>query len=409
MFRRGDGLMVTVKTQANCLLAGVAAAAAASYPWAHASMAADFVHHVTLAATVGGLADWWGVTALFKRPLGIGAPGTDVLRKNYERLTQGLADFVSNDLLSADNVLRVVEQESFAVILLAHFEQAENQEHFWQAVRPLAEHALSSLNTQQVEELLQTGLPKYIASLHLTEILVDALERAVSDGSLDGLWRLLTQEAKQLLHMEEFVALLDGLAQLAQEEYNKDSLLRELFVSGRAAQLTPVLLRGLEQALDALADSNSELRRQVDNWLLARLEERRHDIALADWINNKAAQLVTDKARNLQQTLLVQDVDVLRELLQRRLAVLQTSSMQQQELDVILKEILRQVLELKHDAVYNLVMQKLADYDRDELIVRMEQRVGDDLQNIRKSGTIIGGLLGGLLFVLAAVLERLVG
>ena len=401
--------MITVKTQANCLLAGVAAAAAASYPWANASVAANFVHHVALAATVGGLADWWGVTALFKRPLGISAPGTDVLRNNYERLTQALADFVSNDLLSADNVLRAVEQESFARLLLAHFERQENQERFWQAVRPLVEHALSSLNTQQVEELLQARLPKYIASLHLTEILVDALERALANGSFDGLWRLLTQEAKQLLHKAEFVALLDGLTQLAEEEYNKDSLLRELFVSGQTAQLTPVLLRGLEQALDALADSSSELRRQVDNWLLARLEERRHDIALADWVNTKATQLVTSKACDLQQTLLSRDVDVLRDLLQRRLVLLQASSTQQQELDVTLKGFLWQALELKHDAVRNLIMQKLADYDRDELIFRMEQRVGDDLQNIRKSGTIIGGLFGGLLFVLAAVLERLVG
>ena len=238
---------------------------------------------------------------------------------------------------------------------------------------------------------------------------MEALERALANGSFDGLWRLLTQEAKQLLYKVEFVALLDGLTQLAEEEYNKDSLLRELFVSGQTAQLTPVLLRGLEQALDALADSSSELRRQVDNWLLARLEERRHDIALADWVNTKATQLVTSKACDLQQTLLTQDVDVLRDLLQRRLVLLQASSTQQQELDVTLKGFLRQALELKHDAVRNLIMQKLADYDRDELIFRIEQRVGDDLQNIRKSGTIIGGLFGGLLFVLAAVLERLVG
>ena len=86
--------MATVKTQAHCLLAGAAAAAVCAWPWAQGSLAADFIHHTALAATIGGLADWWGVTALFKRPLGINAPGTDVLRNNYERLTTGLADFV---------------------------------------------------------------------------------------------------------------------------------------------------------------------------------------------------------------------------------------------------------------------------------------------------------------------------
>ena len=118
--------MATVKSQAHCLLAGAAAAAVCAWPWAQGSLAADFIHHTALAATIGGLADWWGVTALFKRPLGINAPGTDVLRNNYERLTTGLADFVSNDLLTAENVMQAVGRENFAKLLLAHFAQQQN-------------------------------------------------------------------------------------------------------------------------------------------------------------------------------------------------------------------------------------------------------------------------------------------
>ncbi|MCI6543322.1 MAG: DUF445 family protein, partial [Phascolarctobacterium succinatutens] len=166
--------MATVKTQAHCLLAGAAAAAVCAWPWAQGSLAADFIHHTALAATIGGLADWWSVTALFKRPLGINAPGTDVLRNNYERLTTGLADFVSNDLLTAENVMQAVGRENFAKLLLVHFAQQQNVERLWQTVRPLAQHALRSLNTRQVEQLLLSELPKYIASLRIPEILVDA-------------------------------------------------------------------------------------------------------------------------------------------------------------------------------------------------------------------------------------------
>ena len=157
-------------------------------------MAADFIHHTALAATIGGLADWWSVTALFKRPLGINAPGTDVLRNNYERLTTGLADFVSNDLLTAENVMQAVGRENFAKLLLVHFAQQQNVERLWQTVRPLAQHALRSLNTRQVEQLLLSELPKYIASLRIPEILVDALQKAVANGSFNGIWQLLTQE-----------------------------------------------------------------------------------------------------------------------------------------------------------------------------------------------------------------------
>lgn len=400
--------MATVKTQAHCLLAGAAAVAACAWPWAQSSLAADFVHHTALAATIGGLADWWGVTALFKCPMGINVPGTDVLRNNYERLTTGLADFVSNDLLTAENVMQAVADENFAKLLLAHFAQQQNVERLWQTVRPLAEHALQSLNTRQAEQLLLQELPKYIASLRIPEILVDALQKAVANGSFNGLWQLLAQDAKQILHKAEFTALLEGLAQMAEEEYNKDSLLRNLLVSGQAAKLVPLFVQELEKTLDALADPASELRRQLDNWLLARMEDYRHDIAFADWLNGKLSQLATAKALAFKELLQTQDVDILLQLLQNRLQLLANSEVEQGKLDNTLKELLLQVLTMQHDTVYDLVLQKLQSYDRDELIAKMELRVGDDLQNIRKSGTCIGGLLGAVLFVIATLAERLV-
>ncbi|WP_293829258.1 DUF445 family protein [uncultured Phascolarctobacterium sp.] len=400
--------MATVKTQAHCLLAGAAAAAVCAWPWAQSSLAADFVHHTALAATIGGLADWWGVTALFKRPMGINAPGTDVLRNNYERLTTGLADFVSNDLLTAENVMQAVADENFAKLLLAHFAQQQNVERLWQTVRPLAEHALQSLNTSQAEQLLLQELPKYIASLRIPEILVDALQKAVANGSFNGLWQLLAQDAKQILHKAEFTALLEGLAQMAEEEYNKDSLLRNLFVSGQAAKLVPLFVQELEKTLDALADPASELRRQLDNWLLARMEDYRHDIAFADWLNGKLSQMATAKALAFKELLQTQDVDILLQLLQNRLQLLANSEVEQGKLDHALKELLLQVLTMQHDTVYDLVLQKLQSYDKNDLIAKMELRVGDDLQNIRKSGTCIGGLLGAVLFVIATLAERLV-
>ena len=400
--------MATVKTQAHCLLAGAAAAAVCAWPWAQSSLAADFVHHTALAATIGGLADWWGVTALFKRPMGINAPGTDVLRNNYERLTTGLADFVSNDLLTAENVMQAVADENFAKLLLAHFAQQQNVERLWQTVRPLAEHALQSLNTRQAEQLLLQELPKYIASLRIPEILVDALQKAVANGSFNGLWQLAAQDAKQILHKAEFIALLEGLAKMAEEEYNKDSLLRNLFVSGQAAKLVPLFVQELEKTLDALADPASELRRQLDNWLLARMEDYRHDIAFADWLNGKLSQMATAKALAFKELLQTQDVDVLLQLLQNRLQLLANSEVEQGKLDNTLKELLLQVLTMQHDTVYDLVLQKLQSYDKNDLIAKMELRVGDDLQNIRKSGTCIGGLLGAVLFVIATLAERLV-
>ena len=161
--------------------------------------------------------------------------------------------------------------------------------------------------------------------------------------------------------------------------------------------------------MDALADPDSELQRQVDNWLLARMEDYRHDIAFADWLNSKLSQLATAKALAFKELLQTQDVDILLTLLQKRLQLLADSEAEQSRLDGALKELLLQALAMQRDTVYDLVLTKLQSYDRDELIAKMEQRVGDDLQNIRKSGTCIGGLMGAVLFIIATLAERLVG
>ena len=66
-------------------------------------------------------------------------------------------------------------------------------------------------------------------------------------------------------------------------------------------------------------------------------------------------------------------------------------------------------LELKQDALRQLISEKLSGFKRDDGIAKLQAKVGDDLQNIRISGTVIGGLLGAVLFMVAAMAERLVG
>lgn len=142
-------MAASVKTQANALLAGVGVVAAASYPWAQGSMLLDFVHHTALAATIGGLADWWGVTAIFAKPFNIAAPGTDMLRRRYDDLQEGLTDFVCTDLLSPQNVMLAVEEESFARLLTEHFSEPQNVEAARSVLQPLADEVLHKLNTQE--------------------------------------------------------------------------------------------------------------------------------------------------------------------------------------------------------------------------------------------------------------------
>ena len=401
--------MATVKTQAHCLLAGSTALCVFSYPFTQGNVAIDFLHHVALAGTIGGLADWWGVTAIFKRPLGINAPGSDVLRKNYDRLTGALADFVCDDLLAATNVMQALQPVNFGRLLVEHFRSENNMQRLWDALQPLTQHVLASLNTERAEQLLAKELPKYIASLKVPQLIIDTLQRAVAQDSFKGLWQLLAQEGRALLAKQEFNSLLTGIAQLAEEEYISDSTLRQFFVSGKAEQLVPVFRQQLVLALADLANAHSSLRCTLDNWLLTKLESYRGDIAFTEWVNSKLTELALQYAKGAKAKFLQQDADMLFVLLEEKFAALANSEVEQREVDAYIKRMLTLLLEQNHAVIHQMVSDKLAAYDRDELIASMEQRVGDDLQNIRKSGTYLGAMMGGLLFIIELLAERLVG
>ena len=402
-------MAASVKKQANALLAGVSLAAAASYPWAHGSVLLDFVHHTALAATIGGLADWWGVTAIFEKPFNLAAPGTDMLRRRYDDLQEGLTDFVCTDLLSPQNVMLAVEEESFARLLTEHFNEPQNVEAARSVLQPLADEVLHKLNTQEAEQLLLAEVPRYLPSLHLSDILLDVAQRAIANNRLDGIWALLLKEGKRLLHCAEFTALLRGMAQRAEAHYTQDSILRDFFVSGEAEKLLSYFVEALERLLDDLGDGSSELRRMLDNWLLAKLEELRHDIAFQNWINDKAAQLVLDNALALRAELRQQNSDWLFALAQEKIAEPAQDEDKLAQTDSVLKKLLARALELKQDALRQLISEKLAGFKQDDVIGKLQAKVGDDLQNIRISGTVIGGLLGAVLFMVAAMAERLVG
>ena len=400
----------SVKTQANVLLAGVGTVALASYPWAAGSVAVSFVHHAALAATIGGLADWWGVTAIFARPLGIAAPGTDMLRGHYDELKAALVDFVCEYVLAPAQVMQVLGEEKLAQVLVEHFTERENIMEAWSVVQPLAEDVLHRLNTKECEQLLLQEVPRYLPSLHLADILLDVVQRAVANRQLDGIWQLLAKQGKRLLQSAELQGFLQDMARKADLHYTQDSFLRDLFAGGLLEDNIPEkFTQFLEERLKELTDADSELRRTIDNWLLTKLEELRRDIAFRNWLNNKAAQLVTSQALLLREELRQADAGWLLRLAEEKIAELAASEAKQVELDIALKRFLQNALENNQDGVRSMVEKSLEKYAADEVVQTLQERTGDDIQNIRISGTLIGGLLGAGLFLVELIAERLVG
>ena len=114
------------KTMAGTALGISLLGAASTAPISTGSFLGGLVHHGFLAASIGGLADWFAVTALFRKPLGI-SYRTEILTRNRQRIMQAVVDFAGNDLLNEDNIMQYVEQKNLSEMLVTYLESNERK------------------------------------------------------------------------------------------------------------------------------------------------------------------------------------------------------------------------------------------------------------------------------------------
>ena len=128
------------KYKATGVLALSVMGAAATSLWPIQGLLGNIIHTGFLAATIGGMADWFAVTAIFRKPLGI-AYKTEILIRNRQRIMEAIVEFAGQDLLSTSNVMSFVQKQNVAE-LLAKYIDSQGKER------------LSVLTTDIAEELL---------------------------------------------------------------------------------------------------------------------------------------------------------------------------------------------------------------------------------------------------------------
>ena len=147
------------KTKATATLAGSALLAISTLPeisplkfvltGAGGSFTLGLLNHGFLAATIGGMADWFGVTALFRKPLGIGFH-TEILRRNRARIMDAIVEFVGTDLLNTENIMQTVRDENTAQLLIDCFERNNGRAKTKAMARDVMSELFGTLDTAKV-------------------------------------------------------------------------------------------------------------------------------------------------------------------------------------------------------------------------------------------------------------------
>jgi uncharacterized membrane-anchored protein YjiN (DUF445 family) len=384
----------------KALATGLLLVAAAVYAVTLATGSDGWVRAGAEAALVGGLADWFAVTALFRRPLGLPIPHTAIIPTRKDQLGQGLSDFVGTQFLSAEVVGERVRGAEVSRRVGAWLAQPHNAERVGQELATAASSAVGVLRDDDVRGLVADALTRRLEQVQVGPVLGRVLGPVVADGAHHG----LVDVAASRLH----AWLRDNREQVQRVVADQAPDWSARFVDRKVAE--KVYDELLRVAANVDADPRHPLRATIDSFLARLATDLREDpstIASTDSLVQRlsarpevreALHDLVSAGRRLVLELVEYPTSDLRRRVAEALAsfgarVARDEALQRRLDDQVLRAVLH-VVEGYRDELTRVITDTVERWDGPETARRIELQVGRDLQFIRLNGTVVGALAG---------------
>jgi uncharacterized membrane-anchored protein YjiN (DUF445 family) len=402
---------------ANLTLGGITLGFLLSYPF-HASFVGGLISSGCSAGMIGGLADWFAVTALFRRPLGIRPSRvlrTEIIPQNRERIFNALADMVQHELLSQEVLKRKLLNWDFSGVLIQVFQQQEVKESAERLLKDLAEDYLQVLDPNVLAYSLKQLIQENLNSLELPQTLAQVMEFSLKRGQVDQLLHVLCESIQEFIAQPVVNTAVTNMMDAALIRYGANNPTRKLV--GKFLPAPSVLAHGLlDKARLALQDGT------VENWLkeffLRVIEDLRTNSGLQEKVtllcHQALASHYTDKkfaagpgevSPSYLTAFLDHSIMNLVNNWNEYIDALKLMPDLRQTVNRGIREFLEKQIEYHHDAIGRLVREGLNPLTNEMLVELIEDKAGNDLQMIRINGSIVGGLAGMLIYVLGMVFQ----
>ncbi len=372
------------------------------------------------AAVIGALADWFAVEALFRRPLGLPIPHTAIVPANKDRIAASLANFIDARFLSVESLLGLLARDDFARKLTAALADPARLDSLTQTARQGLLKALRFCDRAAVRGQLKAVVVRQLHQLDLA-ILIPALHGLLTAGGRHQ--HLLDQGLKWLggwLTRPDVKRRVSGqIVRHLQRHWPRISRIVGLFrpmanVGDEMAESLAATV--LDELSQVLLDPGHALRRQYETALGEFSRQLGEDPALARSLAQFKEALIDSPAvqdyvqlvllqleARLQEDLARPDSKTMRHLRQVLAGLqqgLQTEPGLADQASRFLRDRIPTVSRFLSRLVPPHVHATVTDWKDAELVRELELSLGSDLQRIRFNGTLVGGLIGVLLFAL---------
>jgi uncharacterized membrane-anchored protein YjiN (DUF445 family) len=395
------------KAFASGLLGAMAALTVGSYALPP-GYAASVLQAAAKAGFVGGIADWFAVTALFRHPLGLPIPHTAIIPAQKERLGRALGRFVANHVFTQEEVARTLAQLDFAGILSSLFRDPRAMAPAARALAGMLPRLLATVEDGRARRTLARLIPRLVGGPAAGLVMARALRALLEGGRHQEVFSFMLGRLKLVLAEREG-ALRRAIEERVREQGGK------LVGWALGASIARRVLTQVNAELDKMQDDGSELRAAFDEWMRREIARMEQDPARAAEIGRAVRQVVAHDTVQAwvwdiwSRLRLALEADASRPgshtvaFLAGALAnlgtLLETDAGARARVQQTAEGILAGFLPAAQARVSGFIAGVVGRWDAATITEKLELRVGSDLQYVRVNGTLVGFLVGGLLYV----------
>jgi uncharacterized membrane-anchored protein YjiN (DUF445 family) len=356
------------------------------------------------AAMVGGIADWFAVTALFRHPMGLPIPHTAIVAKRKDRIGRSLGNFVGNNFLAREVIARQLAGMRLGERAARWLATAEHQARLARALAGGIARAAESIPDEELQDAVHGALVTQLRKAQVAPLLGDLLRLATTDDRHQEMLDRLVALVSRIVHDNK---------ELIRHRIAEES---PWWVPGAVDdKLYQKIVAGIERTLaDVAADDQHPLRAQFDHALrdfVEKLHTSPETMARAESIKERllghpAVGELSDALLGAARTALSRYAGPdapSPEPLQRALGALAERALANdgllREVDESIERLVLGVVDQYRPEVAALIARTVEGWDASEASRKIEIQIGRDLQFIRINGTLVGGLVGLVLYL----------
>ncbi|MES2538270.1 MAG: DUF445 domain-containing protein [Pseudomonadota bacterium] len=369
----------------------------------------SFVGAFAEAAMVGALADWFAVSALFRRPLGLPIPHTAIIPSNKDRIGESVANFLEHNFMTEEVLREELKQIDFARAAASWLTDPAHSRAVASQLVSAIPALIHLVEDEDVGHFMQNTLAKAMKNMRFGPLLAEIFSVLVADRRHQVLFdHLIGLASDALEHNRPFIR---------QKIHEKSPRWMPRVLDEK---LFERLLEETENILREMQDEDSEWRARFQQSAEGLIEKLKNSPEYEERIASIVSQTLHHPAfRNYTQQVWIdvrdrlladaaaEDSHALAHL-DHAIRAFSTALMQdvavQQKLNRWIRSFVAEAIANRREVIADLVKRVIQKWDADTVSRKFELYVGKDLQYIRINGTLVGGLVGLVLHTVSLAL-----